>query len=148
MAREATLEINCGRYSKRIVDLVELFNRIGWEYFNHNNEVEYLPLGDNGDYDWQKDSLLKIELQDLINKKQDNLEVVGLNLYYKNTGEGITFLARNTEEIVIDLDINRRTLEFNRESITDVGWYIENIIQSLIEQKCPIDFFRFEEYVD
>ena len=50
MAREATLEINCGRYSKRIVDLVELFNRIGWEYFNHNNEVEYLPLSPNGKY--------------------------------------------------------------------------------------------------
>ena len=148
MAREAMLEINCGRYSKKIMDVIDLLNKIGWKYFNYNNKVEYLPLGDSGDYNWQEELLSKKELQDLINKKQDNLEIVGLNLYYKNTGEGMTFLAKNTEEVLIDLDINRKTIENNRESITDVGWYIENIIQKLIEEKCPIDFFRFEEYVD
>ncbi len=148
MAREAMLEINCGRYSKKIMDVIDLLNKIGWKYFNYNNEVEYLPLGDSDDYNWQKELLSKKELQDLISKKQDNLEVVGLNLYYKNTGEGMTFLAKNTEEVVIGLDINRKTIGNNRESITDVGWYIENIIQKLIEEKCPIDFFRFEEYTD
>lgn len=146
MAREASLEINCGRYSKRIADIINLLNIIGWEYSNYNNKVEYLPLGDKDNYNWQEDLLSKMEVQDLINKKQDNSEMVGLNLYYRNTGEGMTFLAKNTENIVIGLDINRRTIENNRESITDVGWYTENIIQKLVEEKCPVDFFRFEEY--
>lgn len=131
---------------KKIIDIINLFNRIGWKYYNHNNEVEYLPIGDNGDYDWQKSVLSKIELQDLVNKKQDNKEIVGLNLYYENMEQGITLLAENTEQIVIDLDINRKTIESNRESITDVGWYIENIIKKLEDEKCHVDFLKFEEY--
>ena len=45
-------------------------------------------------------------------------------------------------------NINRKTVENNRESITDIGWYFNNIIQSFFERGCPIDSIKFEEYVD
>ncbi len=147
MAREAVLEINCGRYTKRLVNIIQLLNKLGWKYIDKNKNVEYLPLGDNGDYDWQKKVLSEFEIQELINSKQDKLEKVGINLYYQNSNEGVTLLANDTSEILFDLDINRRTLESNRESITDVGWYIEHIIQALIQENCPVDYFKFEEYV-
>ena len=131
MAREAILEINCSRYSERIIDVINLFNEVGWKYYDAEKNIEYLPLGDNDDFDWQKKFLSENELQELINVKQDIFELVGLNLYYENSEEGLTLLAKNTKKIAIDLNINRRTVENSRESITDIGWYFDNIIQKL-----------------
>lgn len=34
MAREALLEINCSRYSERIVDIIKLFDDLGWRYYD------------------------------------------------------------------------------------------------------------------
>lgn len=148
MAREAILEINCSRYSERIIDVINLFGELGWKYYDAEKNIEYLPLGDHDDFDWQKKFLSENELLELINNKQDTFERVGINLYYENSGEGITLLAKNTKEIMIDLNINRRTVENNRESITDFGWYFNNIIQRFKEKECPIDYIKFEEYVD
>lgn len=69
-------------------------------------------------------------------------------MYYENSEEGIILLAKNTKEILIDLNINRRTVGNNRESITDIGWYFNNIIQRFKESGCPIDYIKFEEYTD
>lgn len=96
----------------------------------------------------RKKILSDSELQEIINNKQDKFELVGLNLYYENSDVGITLMAKNTKEIIIDLNINRKTVENNRESITDIGWYFNNIIQSFFERGCPIDSIKFEEYVD
>ena len=46
MAREAILEINCSRYSERIIDVINLFNELGWKYYGVEKNIEYLPLGD------------------------------------------------------------------------------------------------------
>ena len=135
MAREAILEINCSRYSERIIDVINLFNEVRWKYYDAEKNIEYLPLGDNDDFDWQKKFLSENELQELINDKQDTFELVALNLYYENSEEGLTLLAKNTKKIAIDLNINRRTVENNRESITDIGWYFDNIIQKLKKEK-------------
>lgn len=148
MAREALLEINCSRYSERIVDIIKLFDEIGWRYYDSGKNIVYLPLGDDDNFDWQKKFLSKNELHKLINSKQNNFEQIGLNLYCENSEEGLILLAKNTKEIVIDLNINRRTVENNRESITDIGWYFNNIIQRLKEKGCPVDYIKFEEYID
>ena len=148
MAREAILEINCSRYSERIIDVINLLHELGWKYYDIERNIEYLPLGDNDDFNWQKKYLTENQLRELINNKQDNYEQVGLNLYYKNSKEGITLLAKNTKEILVDLNISRKTVENSRESITDIGWYFNNIIQRLKERECPIDYIKFEEYVD
>lgn len=34
MAREAILEINCSRHSDRIIDVINLFNELGWKYYD------------------------------------------------------------------------------------------------------------------
>lgn len=147
MAREAILEINCNRYSERILDIINLFDELGWKYYDSEKNIVYLPLEDD-DFNWQRKFLSENELQELINKKQDKFEKIGLSLYYKNSKEGLTLLANSTKEIVIFLNINRRTIENNRKSITDIGWYFSNIIQKLKERGCPIDYIKFEEYID
>ena len=84
----------------------------------------------------------------MINKKQDEFEQVGLSLYYDYSDEGLTLLAKSTKVIIINLNINRRTVLNDRESITDIGWYFNNIIQRLMERGCAIDYIKFEEYTD
>lgn len=148
MAREALLEINCSRYSERITDIIKLFDELGWRHYDVEKNIVYLPLGDDDNFDWQKKFLSENELYKLINIKQDNFEQIGLNLYYENSQEGLTLLTKNTKEIVIGLNINRRTVENNRESITDIGWYFNNIIQGLKERGCYVDYIKFEEYID
>ena len=148
MAREALLEINCSRYSERIVDIIKLFDQLGWKYYDSEKNIVYLPLGDDDSFDWRKEFLSENELHKLINNKQDNFEQIGLRLYYENSERGFVLLAKNTKEIVIDLNISRRTVENNRESITDVGWYFNNIVQKLNDSGCPVDYIKFEEYID
>ena len=148
MAREAFLEINCSRYSNRIMEIIKLFDEIGWKYYDSEKKIVYLPINDGNDFNWQKDSLSEGELYELINKKQEIFELIGLNLYYDTSEEGITLLVRSTCEIVIDLNINRRTINNNRESITDIGWYFNNIIQKLQDKGCYVDYIKFEEYTD
>ena len=148
MARETILEINCSRYSDRIIDVVFLLNKIGWKYCDAEKNVEYLPLGDIDDYDWQKNNLSERQLKELVDNKQDNSERVGINLFYQDSKEGVTLLAIDTKEIIIDLCFNRRTVNEMRESITDIGWYFNNIVKKLQEEKCPVDYIKFEDYID
>lgn len=89
MARELILEINCSGYSERIMDVINLLNELGWKYYDAQKSVEYLPLGDNDNFDWRKKHLSEKQLQELIDNKQDNFERVGLGLYYENSKEGM-----------------------------------------------------------
>lgn len=148
MSREAMLEINCSRYSEKIIDIISLFNKMGWKYFNSKGEVEYLPLGDDDDYDWQKSVLSDDEVRKVINSKQEHSEKIGLNLYYNNSFVGISLLADNTSQILLNLNINRKTINDTRDALTDVTWYIKHIVQKLEAEGCTIEHFKVEEYVD
>ncbi len=77
-------------------------------------------------------------MQELVNTKQNQLELVGLDLFYENSMEGVTLLARDTKKILLSLDINRKKLGNDRESLTDVSWYFNNIIQNLLQETVPL----------
>lgn len=148
MGREALITINCERYSERIMDIVDLLFQIGWCNRNKKGDVEYLPVGDKGEYNWQEQQLSDDEVNLIVNKKQDENEMVGLALYYQNSIDGLVLLAKNTKEIMLDLDINRRKMGEDRDAITDIGWYFDNLILKIIERGCPIDSIQFEDYMD
>ena len=69
-------------------------------------------------------------------------------LYYRGTGHGITLLAADTSEIILIPNINRKTLDDDEESLTDVNWYSEKLIQKLLWYDCGLVSFRFEEQAD
>lgn len=147
MAKEAFIEMNCSRFSDKLIDMIDIFQKIGWTYYNPRHKIEYLPLGDDGDYDWQEDSMSGREIKRLLNKKQKNNEMIGISLYCSYSSEGFDLIAKNTEEIRLSLDINRRLLESSdHEDSTDIGWYVENIIHKLRQDNCPVDYYKIEEY--
>lgn len=92
MAREALLQMNCSRFSEKIIDIIDLLFKIGWKYFSNDGMVEYLPIGDIDDYNWEKNALSDIEVHELVNMKQNQNEKVGIILYYKQSNIGITLL--------------------------------------------------------
>lgn len=142
MAREAILSINCSSYSDSIVDIIALLNKTGWGY--KDDKMEYLPLNDNDMFDWKKEPLSLEKLFSLISQKQDNGELVGVVLYHKNTDKGITFLARDTKEIDLSLDINRKKLQ---NEYTDISWYIMNIVADFEKNGCVIQHMEYQENI-
>lgn len=142
MAREAILTIDCSLYSDSIAKIIKLFNEIGWVYTD--NQMEYIPLNDNDMFVWVKEQLSFESLFSIIAQKQDAEELIGIALYYKDSNIGITILTRNTKEINISLNINRKKLD---EQYTDVSWYVKNIIVMLDEMGCIIENYTFQEYI-
>ena len=147
MSREAMIVLDCRRYSQNIADIIEIFRKTGWRVRNKNNLTEFLPLGDNDQYNWQTSILSDSDLTELILQKQNNSEKVGINLFYEHSNIGISLLAETTSEIILSLDINRQTVS-DSNNITDIGWYFNNIILKLHNAGCYIDYFQFSDYTD
>ena len=131
MGREASFEMNCSDFSGSVTDFIKLLNSLGWSYYDEDNHAEYLPEGDRGSFDWQMEEITESALYAIFDRKLRQGETVGLVMYYRHTDHGITLLASDTSEISIIPNINRKTLDDDEDSITDVNWYAERIFQKL-----------------
>ncbi len=151
MAREPLLILDCSSYSKEITDIIKLFNEIGWVF--KNEKMEYLPLNDCDMYCWQEEALSFDKLFSVVSQKQKNGEQIGVILYQNNSDKGTTFLAKNTDEILLCLDINRKVIDGDFSGIswggdyTDISWYIINIVAKLEKVGCVLQQIKYEECI-
>ncbi|MGN0607946.1 MAG: hypothetical protein ACI4J6_01970 [Oscillospiraceae bacterium] len=151
MARESMLILDCSSHSKEIIDVIKLFNKIGWAF--KNEKMEYLPLNDGDMYNWQEEPLSHDNLFSIVSQKQENGETIGVILYQNKSDKGITFLAKSTDEILIGLDINRKTIGRDFSDIscggdyTDISWYIINIVAKLEKAGCVLEKIKYEECI-
>lgn len=151
MAREPMLILDCSSYSKEITNIIKLFNEIGWVF--KNEKMEYLPLNDGDMYCWQEESLSYDKLFSIVSQKQKNGEQIGVILYHNNSDKGTTFLANNTDEILLCLDINRKVIDGDFSEIswggdyTDISWYIINIVAELEKAGCVLEQIKYEELI-
>lgn len=141
---EASITLNCSNYSSDIIAVLQAFQQIGWSIDNGHGEVEFLPLGDNGMYDWVREKISLTKLYDIFSNKIANKELIGINLFYSNMA-GITFLSDNTEQIMLSLAIERKII---KGRYTDLVWYIENIIYRLLDIGVNITSYELQEYED
>ena len=142
---EALMELNFSKYSENMLDILKIFQQIGWNIYNYQGKIKYLPIGDNDDYDWQCGEISEIELYDIISEKVAKKEKVGVSLFYHNGTEGIDFIANATDQIILSIDINRKTVY---GKYTNMIWYIENIIYRLFDAGVRLVSYRLEEYED
>lgn len=141
---ETLMILNCSGYSKNIVDILKIFQQIGWGVYNLQGKVEYLPVGDD-EYDWQCEDISETKLYEVISEKISKKEQIGVNLFYNNGAEGISFLADTTDEILLSISINRKIV---KERYTDVIWYLENIIYKFFDIGVRLLSYKLEEYED
>ena len=101
----------------------------GWSPIK-NEEITYLPIGDNGMYDWTSKHIQIEDFMKLIGLKEDKKEIIGVNLFWQETDIGISFVTTKPNYIMIGFNINRRYLD---ESVylTDFNWYAERILVCL-----------------
>ena len=142
---EALMTLDCSDYSESIADVLKIFQQIGWYIYNPQGTVEYLPIGDDDEYDWQCDEISESELYDIISKKIAGKEQIGINLFYYGGTEGISLIANNTSQILLSITINRKTI---KGKYTDMSWYLENIIYKLLKIDVRLLSYKIEEYED
>lgn len=140
---EALMTLDCSNYSENIVEVLKIFQQIGWYIYNPQGKVEYLPIGDDDEYDWQCDEKSESELYDIISKKIASKEQIGINLFYCNGAEGISLMACNTSQIILSITINRKTV---KGKYTDMAWYLQNIIYKFVDIDVRLLSYKIEEY--
>ena len=141
---EASMTLNCSGYSESIIDVLKIFQQIGWDIYNAQGKVEYLLVGDD-EYDWRCEKISKNKLFDILSEKIANKEWIGVNLFYDHGAEGISFLANTTDQILLSISINRKIVHGNN---TDMAWYVENIIYKLLDIGVRVLSYQLEEYED
>lgn len=142
---EAFISLDCSNYSENIVEVLKIFQQIRWNFYNPQGKVEYLPIGDDDEYDWQCDEKSESELYDIISKKIALKEQIGINLFYCNGTEGISLLAYNTSQIILSITINRKTI---KGKYTDMAWYLQNIVYKFLDIGVRLLSYKIEEYED
>ena len=121
------------------------FQQIGWGVYNPQGKSEYLPIGDGDAYDWQCEEISEIKLYNVISEKADKKEQVGVNLFYNNGTEVVSLLAYATDQVMLDIAINRKLI---RDGHTDMVWYLQNIIYKFFDIGVRITSYKLEEYED
>lgn len=142
---EALMVLDCSNYSESIVDVLKIFHQVGWYIYNPQGKVEYLPIGDDDEYEWYCDEMSESELYDIVSKKNANKEQIGVNLFYCNGTEGISLMAYSTSQIVLSITINRKIV---KGKYTDMAWYLKNIIYKLLNIDMRLLSYKIEEYED
>lgn len=142
MSRQASMTIRIHHAPEWITELIKIFQRIGWKF---HEEIEYLPLHDEDDYNWQKEKISPETLFSLIDEKQKNQETVGLILYHQYSDAGMMLLMKNTDEIIIMMNINRKTLK--NSGMTDVSFYLKHIAVKLEESGIIITSIETDEII-
>lgn len=140
MSVSASLDISIvknERYPFCAKDLLSQMMRKNWGVM-HQGKVCYLPLGDTL-FEWTEKRISQSKLMEMIEQKEQDNEIIGLMLYWKNTDIGISMLIFPDAKIIFQFMSNRVKLEnaFYFD-MTDVNWYLERIL-------CCFDRFQIED---
>lgn len=131
----------------RASELICMFNEIGWDYFDRQGEVFYLPVGDEN-YGWKSEKISRAKFNEIIEKKTANCETVGVSLFWKDSETGVNLLIFQKDRFTLMISINRKSISENPSfSLTDVNWYLKEIIVQLQAKGLPVNGYVFSEYL-
>jgi len=129
-----------------IEDIIKMFINIGWNLYDEQGKITYLPLGDVDEFNWQSDLMNEEDFYMLIREKEKHNELIGLTLYWSNTMIGVDLLAQSSYDIMLSITVNRKLMYADSSiSITDVNWYIDKTVINLKKAKYQVENFKFEE---
>ncbi|OKP95297.1 hypothetical protein [Paenibacillus sp. P46E] len=112
-----------------ITDLFQNFENEGWNYINSNGEVTILPLGDDDDFEWTSTTLHRDILFDILKKKREQKEIIGIELFRVDSEVGCELLIFNTNQMMFSLSIARKKIKVKDAiDITDFSWYLDSIL--------------------
>ena len=139
MSRSASIDISLVVKDQRddaILRLINLLLSSMWKCTDGKFSF-YLPVGDIGDFAWQRDSLSEHELLKIFRKKIALGELIGVAMTWNDTGIGGEFLFRQDLTISINLTINCKVHQ--SLDITDFNWYLERLLPVLNTSQFTIE---------
>lgn len=122
--------------------VVESFLESGWN-FNYEGSAFYLPLGDIDDFDWQCIDISDHELLNIIKQKEEQGELIGVGMLWRDTGIGGEFLVRANGLVSIVISINKMVTDYD---ITDISWYLDRTLPLLKDKGFKVVSVIFTEY--
>jgi len=149
MSIAASIDVKLVKYSSRCVvqkEIVQILLDYGWS-LNDNGKMTYLPVGDNGAFSWVSEDISTNFFMETLQKKEKLGENIGVNLTWKNTNVGGSFLFFDDNVLSVTLTINRKIfIRKNNLEVTDVNWYLERLLPPLNAEDLRIGHFAYEEH--
>lgn len=128
-----------------IRNLLEVLKNNGWSFI-HKGKVNYLPIGDNDDYEWVNEEISANDVLDLLTIKEEKGEKNGISLYWDDSNIGVNLLVHSANEISFDLCYNlKECCTEENSNITDINWYYCKLIMCFIKANYPILEVQYSE---
>jgi len=122
-------------------DFIESLVEDGWNLVS-DGKIEFLPVGDNGDYDWQTEAVSQAELFDIMKQKESNNEELGIAMHWSNSEKGFSLRIDKDATLSFSFFAGERILE-DTHKIADVSWYLNKIVPA-ISKIARIESIRYE----
>jgi len=149
MSVQASIDIKLSKYNQNNqspIELIKVLLSSGWTLNDHGG-ISYLPVGDNGDYDWiLSEKISQNELMKILEEKEKTKELIAVVLTWKDTNIGGSFHFYNPEEISMILNVNRQILYGpNNFKTTNFNWYLSRLIPVFYDNKIALKSFTLDE---
>ncbi|KYF82528.1 hypothetical protein BE11_06795 [Sorangium cellulosum] len=131
MGRSVWIDLGIPGLKSNVHDVLSALLEAGWSY-NDDGHINYLPVGDRGDFDWRWAELDRWpDVLAAIKVKEERDELVGISLVYEEAGAGGEFLLDpGKERLMISLSIDTRDMQ-TAPRFVDFTWYLERLIPAI-----------------
>lgn len=128
--------------------VIESIIESGWKCREHDG-IHYLPLGDQGEFDWQIEDISFEQLFEILRQKQECNELIGMTLLWENTDVGVILLFHADGTLSFSTNINRVALdaECSGRKLTDMNWYLERLAPAIHNAGYSVEFISFNLYL-
>ena len=137
MSSSASIKWTIRRKSTNVtwVSIILVLLENGWSPSDHG-EMSYLPLNDNGRFDWLREPLNEEKLVSVLTRKETEKESLGVCITWKGTNIGGSLLTVSDDELLLSININRKTIQLtDNETITDINWYLKRTNCILVQNE-------------
>ncbi|TCP69405.1 hypothetical protein [Baia soyae] len=113
---------------QNIMNLFDGFISNGWQCYDEDRKVRFLPVGDDDNDDWRDEMMSLTQLREIIKQKMINREVIGVILKWEDTDIGGSLLIWPDGNCSFMANRNRKIL-IGR--VTDISWYLSKLVPAV-----------------
>lgn len=125
--------------------ILQILRQNGWE-FGTSGVKAFLPINDNGMFDWQYEKITDDELFGIFKIQSDLKEHIGADITWDN-GKFRTLLGLSPD-LSLYFIIERGDRPINAYGVTDFDWFLNKIIPVFKNNEyIGIEYIQFMEHV-
>lgn len=128
------------------IDILQVIKYSNWSFFNNERWCAYLPIHDDGNFDWQEAKFSEEELFKIFQIKSQFKEIIGTRIWWDNSEYWVDILL--SSNLTLSLIIERGVRPINFYGITDFDWFLSRIIPLFKNTKhIGIQSIKFDEHI-